>query len=257
MTSKLVGLLSWYDEAPAWLAATVSSFGRHLDHLVAVDGPYMAYPHGGVARSGPDQAEVIQRTCDAMGIGLTLYQPTEPFFGNEVEKRTLAFRLAQLVTDTCDWIWVFDADEVLTHAPADLRTRLDCIESDVIEVTLTQHDAYDESGEANLAMNLQPRSQHDLRMIFRALPDLRVEGNHYTYLAGPVDDPVYLWGTDNLPLERSTRIAGVQVEHRTHRRTAHRRAASHDYYRTRDALALERAGVRMMETPDGRMEVVA
>ena len=255
--SRVVGLLSWYDEAPSWLAASVSSFGRHLDHLVAVDGPYSAYPHGGVVRSDPAQVEVIQRTCDAMGIGLTLYQPTEPFFGNEVEKRTLAFRLAQTVTDTSDWIWVFDADEVMASAPDDLRTRLNYVESNVVEVTLSQHNDYDEAGNVAQHVGLPPRSQHDMRMLFRALPDLRVQGNHYTYVAGPADDPVYLWGVDTLPLEHTTRIPEVEVEHRTHRRSAHRKAASHEYYRTRDALGLERTGVRMMESPDGRMEVVA
>lgn len=255
--SRVVGLLSWYDEAPSWLAATVSSFGRHIDHLVAVDGPYAAYPHNGVVRSDPGQVEVIQRTCDALGIGLTLYQPTEAFFGNEVEKRTLGFRLAQAVTDTSDWIWVFDADEVLTKAPDDLRTRLNYVESDVVEVELLQHNAYDDAGEVIQNIGIQPRTQSSLRMLFRALPNLRVEGNHFTYVAGPADAPVYLWGVDHLPLKRTTRINGVEVEHRTHRRSAHRMSASHEYYRTRDALGLERTGVRMMETPDGRMEVVA
>lgn len=255
--SRVVGLLSWYDEAPSWLAATVSSFGQHLDHLVAIDGPYAAYPHGGVIRSDPGQVEVIQRTCDALGIGLTLYQPTEAYFGNEVEKRTLGFRLAQTITDTSDWIWVFDADEVLTSAPSDLRTQLNYVESDVVEVSLIQHNGYDDAGEVIQHVAIQPRSQSSLRMLFRALPDLRVQGNHFTYVAGPQDDPVYLWGVDHLPLERTTLIPGVEVEHRTHRRSAHRMAASHEYYRTRDALGLERTGARMMETPDGRMEVVA
>lgn len=258
MRSKLIGLLSWYDESPSWLAACVASFGRHIDHLVAVDGPYAAYPHQGVIRSDPAQVETIQRTCDALGVGLTLHQPTEAWFGNEVEKRSFAFRLAQTLTDTCDWIWVFDADEVLNKAPHDLRTRLDCIEADAIEVRLSQHDAYEQAGEEiNHSMVLPPRSQHDMRMLFRALPDLRVHGRHDTYVAGPADEPVFLWGPSTLPVISAYRLDGVDVEHRTHRRSAHRMQASHEYYRTRDALGLERLATRMMETPDGRMEVVA
>ena len=257
MNSRVIGLLSWYDEAPSWLAATVSSFGKAIDHLVAVDGPYAAYPHGGVVRSDPGQVEVIQRTCDALGIGLTLYQPREPFFGNEVEKRTLAFQLAQTITRTQDWIWVFDGDEVLTTAPADLRTRLDCIEADVCSVDLCQHDHYDENGELRQHMLLEPRSKHPMRMLFRALPNLRVVGRHDVYAAGPEDDPTYLWAPTTVPSVHAHHIPGVEVEHRTHRRSAHRMAASHEYYRHRDAFGLERLGHRMMETPDGRMEVVA
>ena len=57
-------------------------------------------------------------------------------------------------------------------------------------------------------------------------------------------------------MEPAFRIGEVEVEHRTHRRAAHRKQASNDYYRTRDSLGLETTGTRMMETPDGRMEVV-
>lgn len=258
MRTKVIGLLSWYDESPAWLAACVASFGRHIDHLIAVDGPYAAYPHQGVIRSDPGQVEVIQRTCDALGIGLTLHQPTEAFFGNEVEKRTLAFRLAQLHTDTCDWIWVIDADEVLGKVPHDFRTRLDCIEADAVEVTLAQNDDYEQAGEDLLqAMMLPTRTQHNMRMIFRALPNLRVIGRHDVYAAGPEDDPTFLWAPMSVPSVSAFQLPEVVVEHRTHRRSAHRKAASHEYYRTRDQLGLERLVSRMMETPDGRMEVVA
>ncbi len=253
---KVVGLISWWEEAPSWLAATVSSAAKICDHVVAVDGAYALMP-AGTARSEAMQAETVLRTCDALDIGCTIVRPKDVWTGNEVEKRTLAFRLAQTVTDTSDWIWVFDADEVLASAPDDLRTRLSYVEANVVGVTLTQHNDYDEAGNVAQHVGLPPRSQHDLRMLFRALPDLRVQGNHYTYVAGPADDPVYLWGVDTLPLEHTTRIPEVEVEHRTHRRSAHRMAASHEYYRTRDALGLERTGVRMMESPDGRMEVVA
>ena len=257
MSSRVIGLLSWYNESPSWLAATVSSFGKVIDHLVAVDGPYAAYPHNGRIKSDPEQAEIIQRTCDAMGIGLTMYQPTEAYFGNEVEKRSLAFALALTVAQTQDWIWVFDADEVLTKYPADLRTRLHCIERDAVEVTLTSRQGYEAAGDVDQIVPLPTDSRQDLRMIFRALPGLRVMGRHDVYVAGPNDDPVFLWGPTTYPIEPASRIDGVEVEHRTHRRAAHRKQASHDYYRTRDALGLETTGLRTMMTPDGRLEVVA
>ena len=257
MNTRVIGLLSWYQEAPSWLAATVASFGKVIDHLVAVDGPYAAYPHHGRVRSDPEQVETIQRTCDAVGIGLTLYQPTEAFFGNEVEKRSLAFTLALTTARPEDWIWVFDADEVLTKYPPDLRTRLDCIERDAVEVTLASHQSYEAAGEIEQIIPLPTDSRHDMRMIFRALPGLRVLGRHDCYVAGSNDDATFLWGPTTYPVEPAARIGNVEVEHRTHRRAAQRKQASHDYYRTRDALGLETTGIRMMETPDGRMEVVA
>ena len=257
MNSRVIGLLSWYDESPSWLAATVASFAPVIDHLVAIDGPYAAYPHNGRIKSDPEQAEVIQRTCDAVGIGLTLYQPTEAYFGNEVEKRSLAFALALTVANEQDWVWVFDADEVLTKYPADFRTRLDVIERDAVEVTLTSRQGYEDAGSVDQIVPLPTDSKHDLRMIFRALPGLRVLGRHDCYVAGPNSDPTFLWGPTTYPVEPAFRIGEVEVEHRTHRRAAHRKQASHDYYRTRDALGLETTGVRLMETPDGRMEVVA
>ena len=257
MNSRVIGLLSWYNESPSWLAATVASFGKVIDHLIAVDGPYAAYPHNGRIKSDPEQAEVIQRTCDALGVGLTLYQPTEAFFGNEVEKRSLAFTIALANARPEDWIWVFDADEVLTKYPRELRTRLDCIERDAVEVTLTSRQGYEDAGDVDQIVPLPTDSRQDLRMIFRALPGLRVLGRHDVYVAGPDSDPTFLWGPTTYPIEPAARIGDVEVEHRTHRRAAHRKQASHDYYRTRDALGLEATGVRLMETPDGRMEVVA
>jgi hypothetical protein len=257
MNSRVIGLLSWYNESPSWLAATVASFAPVIDHLVAVDGPYAAFPHNGRVKSDPEQAEVIQRTCDAVGIGLTLYQPTQAFFGNEVEKRSLAFALALTVAKEQDWIWVFDADEVLTKYPPDLRTRLDVIERDAVEVTLTSRQGYEKAGDVEQIIPLPTDSRHDLRMIFRALPGLRVLGRHDCYVAGTADDPVFLWGPTTYPIDPAFRMDGVEVEHRTDRRAAHRKQASHDYYRTRDALGLETTGLRTMMTPEGRLEVVA
>jgi hypothetical protein len=259
MTSRVIGVLSWYQEAPSWLGATVASFGRVIDHLIAVDGPYAAFPHNGRVRSDPEQVEVIQRTCDALGIGLTLHQPREPFFGNEVEKRSLCFDLAMTVaTPGVDWCWVFDGDEVLTRYPHDLRTRLDCIERDAVEVVLTSRQGYEGAGgDIEQVVPLPTDSSHDLRMLFRALPGLRVSGRHDLYVAGTGDDTTILWGPTTLPVVPAARIGEVEVEHRSDRRALHRRNSSLEYYRTRDALGLESTGVRLMETPDGRMEVVA
>lgn len=237
---KVVGVLSWYQEPPAFLAAAVASFGPHIDHLVAVDGPYQAFDHQGRSRSEVGQVEVIQQTCEAMGIGLTLHQPDAPFFGNEVEKRSLCFRLALSVADPGDWLWVFDGDEVLMKAPADFRSRLHCIERDAIEVTLTQRRGLEEFGDVEQFIELPNDSRSDMRMLFRALPGLRVEGRHDVYLAGHGDRTRVLWAPHGYPgREDAFVMTDVVVDHRNHRRPAHRRSAANDYYKTRDALGLE------------------
>lgn len=254
--SRVVGLLSWYDEAPSWLAACVASFAPHIDALVAVDGPYAAFPHNGKAKSSPEQAEAIQRVCDAVGLELILHQPSFPWIGGEVEKRTQAFHLCQSITDEQDWIWVFDADEVLTSAPADFRTQMDDAPSDAVVATLIQPQDLDEPDGFAASLGIPNENRHDLTMIFRALDGLRVVGRHDTYVAGPDEKPVYLWGPSTLPVVTPWRMVGLEVEHRTHRRAANRKAASAEYYRTRDLLGLERLGQRVMETEDGSMEAV-
>src|SRR6266498_2079930 len=115
---KLIGILTWYDEAPSWLAACVSSMIQHaqIDHLVAVDGAYGLVP-GGRAFSGFEQHQVIDEVCRATPVGLTMFTPQEPWLGNEVEKRSFAFELAEIITDgEDDWYLVLDADEVVTHS---------------------------------------------------------------------------------------------------------------------------------------------
>ena len=91
---KLIAILCWYDERPSWLAGVTASLARlQVAHLVAVDGAYGLYPKGHGC-SGTEQQQTIVETCRAAGIGTTVHTPPEPWFGNEVEKRNLAFQLA-------------------------------------------------------------------------------------------------------------------------------------------------------------------
>lgn len=249
---KVVGLLSWYDESPSWLAATVASFAPILDHLVAIDGAYAAYP-GARARSDVGQAETILRTADAAGIGVSIVEPRETFFGNEVEKRSLLFRYGLVeATPYEDWFVVFDGDEVLTKAPADLRTRLAYIREDAAEITLWQRENWGEVA-PNVAdgIPLPGESRGSLRMFFRALPNLRVHGRHDVYVGERDGEDVIVWGPDPIGPAPAASLLDVEVEHRSTKRDAARRNASYEYYRTRDALGLEKIATRTIETVDG------
>lgn len=99
---KLVAMLSWFDEKPAWLSTVVSSAAvAGCDHIVCVDGPYSLLTLTG-SSSGVEQHDAIIRAASVAGIGLTLHVPDRPFIGNEVEKRSLMFRLALQITTEDD-----------------------------------------------------------------------------------------------------------------------------------------------------------
>jgi hypothetical protein len=111
---KVWACLSWYDENPRWLAQTVASLAGFADHVIAVDGAYALYP-GGRRSSGGEQAETIQAVAAQSGLGCTIHVPQTTWQGNEVEKRNAYLRIAgALGTVDEDWLFVIDADEVLT-----------------------------------------------------------------------------------------------------------------------------------------------
>jgi hypothetical protein len=135
----VAGLLCWYDERPEWLATAIAGFARVCDRIVAVDGPYALYPGARNApRSPQDQTEAVIGACEAANVELTLHQPREPFWGNEVEKRNLSLALASEV----DWLIVFDADMRVIHADAEaVRWELDHTDRNV--GTYTLQDGHD------------------------------------------------------------------------------------------------------------------
>jgi hypothetical protein len=229
---RIVALLSWFDEQPAWLAELVASMGRAgVDHVVAVDGAYGAYPDG-TGNSGSEQAQVVAATALGAGMGCTIHIPSEAWAGNEIEKRTFLFALAHLVAvPDRDWLWVLDGDEVITES-AGLKEALEGTDKQVATVNLWEGVC---SGEhENTSMTL--------RMLFRAQrTGISVQGHHAHYRSG---DGQVLWNacqptneTPVLPLERM-----VHVRHRPGDRQAYRNRKRLGYYdRTKD-MNLEQLG---------------
>lgn len=236
--TRLVGLLSWYNERPSWLSACITSYAQAgVTHLVAIDGAYALYPDG-TARSTSLEHEAITDTCDALNLHLTLILPDGTWAGNEVEKRTALFRHAEVLTDPSDWLIVMDADEIVTSAPADLHDTLADTPYDAAEVTLWQRDTLDTPGAASAAQQFphDPRSQHPIRKLFRAARGLHCAGNHYTYRTG---DGRNLWGEHRLELAHDL-TQGFHIEHRSIHRAMHRRQQARDYYERRDRHGIER-----------------
>lgn len=55
---SVIAVLTWYEETTKSLIAAVSSASTFVDHLVAVDGAYHAFPEARRG-SGPEQQEQI------------------------------------------------------------------------------------------------------------------------------------------------------------------------------------------------------
>jgi hypothetical protein len=260
---RIFAILSWYDESPSWLAATVASLAKCADHVIAVDGAYALYPDA-QARSHFDQAQAIQLAAEAAGLGLTLYQPAEPFAGNEVEKRTLSLRLAQtLATPYEDWYVIVDGDEVVLECASDFRERLAATDKLVATYGLTEYmeDPYTDEAREQFARvaYVEPTWTVQLRSIYRALPGLRYEGAHFVVTAEHEGRQRYLFGlTPHHGLEPAEEMHHcLRIEHRNRQRHRARQAAAKQYYANRDSTNIEALSTVFMESPTGDLLEVA
>ena len=232
-------LLSWYEESPGWLAATIASVNRAgVTSIIALDGAYGLYE--GRARSGAEQAHAITETCHALNMDLTIRRPRDKWVGNEIEKRTALFRLADSVAQADDWYWVIDADEVVTDCLTDLPARLTAAAEDVAICTLWERsDPHVNENVERLARQFEmaETGTSPLRCLFRATPGIRVQGNHFTYLT---PDDRALWGGPGMDLEPALDLtAEVRIEHKTKHRSLARTRDRLTYYETRGRTRAE------------------
>lgn len=238
---KIIGLLSWYDESPHWLGATIASCHDLVDQWVCVDGAYDLFPRGftPAGDSGAEQHEAIRLATQAAGADLLVATHEGPWPG-EVEKRTAMFRLAAAVAEPGDWLLVIDADEVVLEWAPDLRKRLADADELVAKAGLVQ-TTWGESGTFDHDHGRQVVHVKPMRMFFRALPNMRVEGAHHFYAADVDGETVWLWGTPNIvPLEPALDLThSILVEHRNHLRPARRAHAAQSYYAARERAGAE------------------
>lgn len=224
---RLIALLSWFDERADWLAELVASMARAgVDHVVAVDGAYAMYPQAR-GNSDTEQAQAVTATALGAGMGVTVHVPQHSWVGNEVEKRSFLFAAGHLAAEPgVDWLWVCDADEVITQA-AGVRDALEATSLDVAEVLLEEHVAQGE-----FEWNRAP-----IRKLFRAHPaGITVEGHHARYVDG---DGGVLWDASRPVHVDAESLWDVRVLHRPAAREAYRTAKRHAYYERRRDFALE------------------
>lgn len=247
---KVLGLLAWYDESPLWLQAAAQGAAKLCDHVIAADGAYALYP-GGRAWSGPEQAQAITEAAYTAGIGCTIHHPAERWAGNQVEKRTLMFQLAAQITTPDDWLFVFDADDLVTHVPADTRDRLERAEEDVAAYTLWWTEDVHRTPQREAAAQSFPwpheAANRYHRGLFRALPGLRVEDAHYVYAAERDGETVYLRGHPDVhTLEPFLDLTGLRVQHRHPQRARARLEAAAAYDRLVRQFNAELTGADMV-----------
>ncbi|MFJ6729998.1 hypothetical protein ACIQPQ_34375 [Streptomyces sp. NPDC091281] len=216
----VIGLLSWWEEPASWLAECVAGLAQICDHLIAVDGPYALFP-GATKKpaSGSEQADTIMRAAAGAGLGCTVHIAREPWWGGEVAKRDYMLRLAMtMARPGVDWLLRVDADEVFTQVPVDTKKILGETELDVAEVTMWERGDED--------------SQFPLRVLYRALPGIRIQQAHYVVTVPGTDGGSrVLVGNDTVHRqETALPLWDVRLEHRTRQRSPRRRALKDQYY---------------------------
>ena len=243
---RVIGLVSWWDESPTWLAASIASLSRFCDHVVALDGRYALYPDTRT-QSGTSEVEAILETARAAGMGVTIHTAPRTF-KDEMEKRTHLFKLGAIEARIeQDWFFVLDGDEVVIEAPPKHETLgfLEATTADTVTGTLFERtDPHQDTWRTDLGMQLQTEWRYECATprFYRALHDMRVVGYHYNYVGErSTGETVELWGQDGAVTraEWASLCGRVILENRNRLRGKQRDADRQQYYEDRDAVKLE------------------
>lgn len=237
--SRCTGLLCWYDEPLELLAAHISSQAGVIDHLVAVDGAWAAYPDAQPS-SDPQQARLIKEICDGLRIGLTLHTPRSVWAGNEVEKRNFSLALAEAVTREDGWYYSGDADEVVTHVASDWFQQLEALaREDVGTIQVGIRETRSIPGVLDVVPN---DTWGPITNVYRAYRGLTYGPRHYILHApDPVlGMPLCVRG-DRDYLENVGTFDGTDLLRFDHRqeRPEWRNVAKREYYVRRDRFGFE------------------
>lgn len=242
--------MCWADENPLWLTAAVTSIAPLLDHLVALDGKYMLYP-GAMQQPSSDvmQSMAVLEAASACNLGVTLHRPSEPFMGNEVQKRQLSIDLAMHFAESeDDWCVVFDADMVARHNGL-ASARADLEQSDHL---VAEYARYEDPADEGCT---------PIRGIYRLVSGLTYGPAHYCISAPTSDgDRVWLWGNPNLQepyVDALDLTQTLKFDHRNKKRDRARHDRAWDYYGKRDSLGIERLTETLVQDLDGNWVSIA
>lgn len=259
---KIVGLCSFWDESPTWLAAHVAACAKLVDEMVYVDGAYVLYDREGRS-SGVEAHDAISRAAHAAGLSYTLHVPQHAWYGNEVEKRAFMFRLAESLTTEEDWYLVCDADTMLTGGDPQLA-RADLEDGEHLAYNVSLLERWDWNSGQGGGLIVPPEgsptpsvSAAPLTCVFKAKRGLTVKGAHYLF--GYPDETAKwgfraLWGPSTEYEVEQPGTLQLDFEHWSKFRPKDRRDAANTYYERRDQLGLEKTTRNFIESVDGDLK---
>jgi hypothetical protein len=221
---KLVAIMSFFDEQPAFLTAAVSSMAlAEVDHLVAIDGPYALYPDSmRRARSNLEQTAAIVGAAHGIGVGLTLHTPNRPWLGNEIEKRNALFDIARVALPDLtsdDWFVIVDSDEYIEKGAGTKAALAEAFE-DVAYYQLLEPDG----------------SPNHVRALYRWHPELCLTKTHYGFRHGV--DGQLLWDGGGMPA--AVLVDTLVLRHMERDSMSARFRNKWEYYRAREDSQIER-----------------
>lgn len=236
----ITAMLSWYDEPPGLLAEGIASLKGCCDRIVALDGPYR-YMDGWDPVSPPEQAQAIREAADSVGIACVIGEPRA--WAGQIEKRQA---LIELALPDSDWLFVHDADHLLIGWPTSLREWLRRCEPNVVTVELRYRTPAVDGATLTLWHDWLTTTEFYAPIIYRALPEFRVERHHWWYSGLLNGERVALEGWDKSGgdlegadqyvkgLHASCHLASI--EHRCFDRPPERLAQQRAMYARRDEL---------------------
>lgn len=239
---KVCGVLSWYDESPAWLAAACSGFARVCDQIVAVDGSYALLP-GARPASHPLQAEAVLSACEAGGAACTIHRPNDLFYGNEVEKRNFTLRLAGAHLEEGDWVIIFDAD-VHIFKLNEKRVRAELERTERMIASYTVLDGIDYLSDPDMAEYVAKEeyaTEWTIRTndIYRWHPSLLYGPQHWMVSRDIGGERRWLRHSDQFVPPVLDLGASLVAYHRTANRSKVRADMQAAYYQARDLHGIE------------------
>jgi hypothetical protein len=251
--------LSWWDETPEDLAACVRGMANLADRVVALDGAYRDFP-GATVRSRPDQAAAIRRTAEEVGMECLVLSPDRLWAG-QVEKRSHLYSLAAL---NSDWIVIVDADHIIRADREAVRAELAAMLPEIGVISAPYPTPIDESRPMRDSASTpwheaSARTVSEYRLLFRAIPGLRVERRHW-WLSGWQDgERVWVLASDGETAMSVGHLRSYyEVEHRSLFRDTKRVRARRKFYAAR-ALRVEQTGQEdaIEVIPEARVLVTA
>ena len=233
----VTGMLAWWDELPGELYECVKSMRVLCDRVVAADGAYEMSP-GATARSPDEQGDAIRKAAADFGMDCTIIYPTEVWEG-QVEKRAAILDEAVIGSD---WVIAVDSDHRLVGDRDRVRAELE----EFRDVDSIIHDFYTPPPiQIGLLDRMSPHPWHtrtcgktiEHSLLFRALPEMRIERTHYGYSGIRRGQRVAVgnWRSDEYVQGRHQRLRSeFRVEHLCFFRDQMRLDRNRDYCKARD-----------------------